>query len=219
MTVIPLTSLRPFPDATAAVGQGLQVFQKFLAPALRPSGHQFGLQLHGNLAHFQIFPPALRQQGNPIGAAVLLVRRARNPARRRHAFQQRGDGVGIAGQQARQLALRRLRRAPFSSSVRRVVNWSGVTPVWAMRRRKAWFRLNQAWRSRMGRRRREGASIGREPDFDFGLAICGCCNNNTYKYYLQVRRSCGIVAGLQEDHVGRPSRARQSQAVRPGSCL
>ena len=47
-------------------------------------------------------------------------------------------------------------RAPFSSSVRRVVNWSGVTPVWAMRRRKAWLRLNQAWRSRMGRRRRDG---------------------------------------------------------------
>jgi len=45
----------------------------------------------------------------------------------------------------------------------------GRDPGVAMRRRKAWLRLNQAWRSRMGRRRRAGASTGSELIFDLGL--------------------------------------------------
>ena len=47
-----------------------------------------------------------------------------------------------------------------SSKVRMAVNWSGVTPVWAIRRRKAWFNPYHARRRRMGSRRRSGASTG-----------------------------------------------------------
>ena len=168
---LPRGLLGGFLDDAAAVGQGLQVFQKRLAAARGPSGQQFGLQRHGDLAHFQVFPAPFRQQRNPPGAAVLLVRR-RAPVQPAAAMRSTSEAMVLGS-----LASRRVNwlwvggRAPCSSSVRRVVNWSGVTPVWAMRRRKAWLRLNQAWRSRMGRRRRAGASTGSELIFDLGLAI------------------------------------------------
>lgn len=48
---------------------------------------------------------------------------------------------------------------------RRTVNWSGVTPVLAMRRRNALFRPYQAPRRRGGNRRRSGESIGKTACF------------------------------------------------------
>ncbi len=47
-----------------------------------------------------------------------------------------------------------------SSNVRSAVNWSGVSPRCAMRRRKAWFKPYHARRNNGGNRRRSGASMG-----------------------------------------------------------
>ncbi len=48
----------------------------------------------------------------------------------------------------------------FSSNVRITVNWSGVTPRCAMRRRKAWFNPYHARRNSSGKRLRSGESNG-----------------------------------------------------------
>jgi hypothetical protein len=62
----------------------------------------------------------------------------------------------------------------FSSNVRMTVNWSGVIPRCAMRRRNAWFNPYHARRSSSGNLLLSGESIGKSTDsLEFAVRVLG----------------------------------------------
>ncbi len=97
----------------AGVSDTGEVFEEFLPTRLREDLQHFGLKGKRQDACLVELSAAGGPEVNAIGAAILLMRFASDQSQRRHPFQQRGDGVGIAAHLVAEFALGKAARLAF----------------------------------------------------------------------------------------------------------
>jgi hypothetical protein len=89
----------------AGVGNKGEVVEELFALCFRQDTQDLFLQFESNLAGFDVFPFSGGLQLEAVCAAILFVSFSLDQAGGLHAFQQRCDRVGIAGDEMRKFAL------------------------------------------------------------------------------------------------------------------
>ena len=79
--------------------------EELFAFCFRQDTQDLFLQLESDRARFDVFPFSGGLKFEAVGAAILFVRFSLNQTGGLHSFQQRRDGVGIAGDKLGELAL------------------------------------------------------------------------------------------------------------------
>jgi len=89
----------------AGVGEGGEVFEKGFALVFGENGEDFSLKIQGDLAGGVVSAAAAGEEADAAGAAVGLVGGALKEAAGFHAFEEGGNGVGVAGDNVGDLPL------------------------------------------------------------------------------------------------------------------